>query len=75
MEAIMKTCLMAIVLMASCTTLGFAQTPGQSQNRDQVLQQRSQQLLQPSPGEIERCSQPREILNESSRDACRMIGK
>jgi hypothetical protein len=75
MEVIMKTCLMAMVLMAGCTTLAFAQAPAQSQNGDQALGQRLQQLLKPSPGEIERCSQPRELLNASSRDACRRIGR
>src|SRR5207302_4470790 len=78
LEAIMKTSLMAMVVMASCTTFGLAQTPGQSQNpqnRNQVLQQQPRQLLQPSPGEIVRCYQPREVLNASSRDACRAIGR
>jgi hypothetical protein len=75
MEVIMRSCLMAIVLMASCTTLASAQAPEQSQNGDQALRQRLEQLLKPSPGEIERCGQPRELLNASSRDACRRIGR
>jgi hypothetical protein len=74
-EVIMRANLMPMVLMGSCTTFAFAQTPGQSHNRDQVLQQQSRQLLQPSPGEIMRCNQPRELLNASSRDACRAIGR
>jgi hypothetical protein len=74
-EMIMKLYVMAIALIASSTTIGFAQTSEQSQNRNQVLQQDSRPAVQASPGELMRCDQSREILNAASRDACRAIGK
>jgi hypothetical protein len=69
----MKAYLMATALLASGATVGFAQAPGQFKNHDQVLQQRSKQVLQPSPAERMRCDQQKELLNASSRDACRSI--
>jgi hypothetical protein len=74
-EMIMKLCVMAIALIASSTTTGFAQTSGQSENRNQTLQQDSSPAVQASPGELMRCDQSREILNAASRNACRAIGK
>jgi hypothetical protein len=71
----MKAYLIAILLIASGTTFGYGQTPGQSQDGNQALQEHFRRALQPSPGERERCNQPRELLNASSRDACRAIGR
>jgi hypothetical protein len=72
---IMKLYVLAIVLIASSTTIGFAQTLGQPENRNQTLQHDSSSAVQASPGELMRCDKSREILNAASRDACRAIGK
>jgi hypothetical protein len=70
LEGAMRTFAIAIVLSGSCATLGWAQPPDQSTNRN-VLQPQSQPVPRPSPAERIRCNQPRKALNAASRKACR----